>query len=66
VDVVFATHNVGALPVLLERARHNAAAQPVEAAGPAGVGLRRVGSISVGCNNTCTFCIARYLLDQAQ
>ena len=27
VDVVFGTHNVGALPVLLERARHNAAAQ---------------------------------------
>jgi len=27
VDVVFGTHNVHALPVLLERARHNATAQ---------------------------------------
>jgi len=27
VDVVFGTHNLGALPVLLERARHNEAAQ---------------------------------------
>ncbi|MGH3614171.1 MAG: tRNA (N6-isopentenyl adenosine(37)-C2)-methylthiotransferase MiaB, partial [Pseudonocardia sp.] len=27
VDVVFGTHNVHALPVLLERARHNASAQ---------------------------------------
>ena len=53
VDVVFGTHNVHALPVLLERARHNAAAQveiarvargvPVHAAGPARVGLRRLG-----------------------
>ena len=27
VDVVFGTHNIGSLPVLLERARHNEAAQ---------------------------------------
>ena len=27
VDVVFGTHNVGSLPALLERARHNAEAQ---------------------------------------
>src|SRR3546814_9466749 len=27
VDVVFGTHNLGSLPVLLERARHNAQAQ---------------------------------------
>ena len=27
VDVVFGTHNVGSLPTLLERARHNAEAQ---------------------------------------
>ena len=27
VDVVFGTHNIGSLPVLLERARHNAAAE---------------------------------------
>jgi len=67
VDVVFGTHNVGALPVLLERARHNAAAQ-VEIAEslevfPSALPARRESayaawvSISVGCNNTCTFCI---------
>ena len=27
VDVVFGTHNIGSLPVLLDRARHNAEAQ---------------------------------------
>ena len=27
VDVVFGTHNIGSLPVLLERARHNDEAQ---------------------------------------
>ena len=53
VDVVFGTHNVHALPVLLERARHNATAPgrdrrvaggvPVDAAGPARVGLRGLG-----------------------
>jgi tRNA-2-methylthio-N6-dimethylallyladenosine synthase len=67
VDVVFGTHNVGALPVLLERARHNEAAQ-VEIAEslevfPSTLPARRESayagwvSISVGCNNTCTFCI---------
>ena len=67
VDVVFGTHNVGALPVLLERARHNAAAQ-VEILEslevfPSTLPARRESayagwvSISVGCNNTCTFCI---------
>src|SRR5204863_5047100 len=67
VDVVFGTHNIGALPVLLERARHNAAAQ-VEIAEalevfPSTLPTRREStyagwvSISVGCNNTCTFCI---------
>jgi tRNA-2-methylthio-N6-dimethylallyladenosine synthase len=67
VDVVFGTHNVHALPVLLERARHNAAAQ-VEIAEslevfPSTLPARRESayagwvSISVGCNNTCTFCI---------
>ena len=67
VDVVFGTHNVHALPVLLERARHNAAAQ-VEIAEslevfPSTLPTRRESvyagwvSISVGCNNTCTFCI---------
>jgi tRNA-2-methylthio-N6-dimethylallyladenosine synthase len=67
VDVVFGTHNVHALPVLLERARHNEVAQ-VEIAEalevfPSTLPARRESayagwvSISVGCNNTCTFCI---------
>ena len=53
VDVVFGTHNIGSLPVLLERARHNAARRgrdprvagglPVDAADPARVDLRRLG-----------------------
>jgi tRNA-2-methylthio-N6-dimethylallyladenosine synthase len=67
VDVVFGTHNIGALPVLLERARHNRAAQVeiLEALEtfPSTLPARRESSyagwvsISVGCNNTCTFCI---------
>ncbi|HET9255401.1 MAG TPA: tRNA (N6-isopentenyl adenosine(37)-C2)-methylthiotransferase MiaB [Pseudonocardiaceae bacterium] len=67
VDVVFGTHNIGSLPVLLERARHNQQAQ-VEIAEslevfPSTLPARRDSahsawvSISVGCNNTCTFCI---------
>jgi len=67
VDVVFGTHNIGSLPVLLERARHNRAAQ-VEILEslevfPSTLPTRRESayaawvSISVGCNNTCTFCI---------
>ncbi len=67
VDVVFGTHNIGSLPVLLERARHNGTAQ-VEIAEalevfPSSLPARRESaysawvSISVGCNNTCTFCI---------
>ena len=67
VDVVFGTHNIGALPVLLERARHNDDAQVeiLEALEvfPSTLPSRRESryagwvSISVGCNNTCTFCI---------
>ena len=67
VDVVFGTHNMGALPVLLERARHNAEAQVeiLESLDvfPSTLPTRRESthsawvSISVGCNNTCTFCI---------
>lgn len=67
VDVVFGTHNIGALPTLLERARHNRVAQ-VEIAEslqefpstlPAARESAYAGwvSVSVGCNNTCTFCI---------
>jgi tRNA-2-methylthio-N6-dimethylallyladenosine synthase len=67
VDVVFGTHNVGALPVLLERARVEQAAQ-VELLEslevfPSTLPARREStysawvSISVGCDNTCTFCI---------
>src|ERR1017187_458229 len=67
VDVVFGTNNIGALPALLERARVQDAAQ-VEIAEslerfPSVLPARRESSysawvaISVGCNNTCTFCI---------
>ncbi len=67
VDVVFGTHNIGSLPVLLERARHQRVAQ-VEIAEalqefPSALPAARESayaawvSISVGCNNTCTFCI---------
>ena len=67
VDVVFGTHNIGSLPALLERARHNRTAQ-VEIAEalrefPSALPAARESayaawvSISVGCNNTCTFCI---------
>jgi tRNA-2-methylthio-N6-dimethylallyladenosine synthase len=67
VDVVFGTHNLAALPVLLERARHNRQAQ-VEILDalqhfPSDLPSRRDSahsawvSISVGCDNTCTFCI---------
>jgi tRNA-2-methylthio-N6-dimethylallyladenosine synthase len=67
VDVVFGTHNLAALPVLLERARHNREAQVeiVEALQnfPSDLPSRRESafsawvSVSVGCDNTCTFCI---------
>ena len=53
VDVVFGTHNIGSLPVLLERARRQrggagrdprvARGLPVDAADPARVGVRRLG-----------------------
>lgn len=67
VDVVFGTHNMGSLPGLLERARHNQAAELeiLEALDvfPSTLPTKRDSvhsgwvSISVGCNNTCTFCI---------
>ena len=67
VDVVFGTHNLGSLPALLERARVHEEAQ-VEILEslevfPSTLPTRRESayaawvSISVGCNNTCTFCI---------
>ncbi len=67
VDVVFGTHNLGSLPALLDRARHNASAE-IEVAEslqmfPSNLPTRRDSaysawvSISVGCNNSCTFCI---------
>ncbi|MHA7263374.1 tRNA (N6-isopentenyl adenosine(37)-C2)-methylthiotransferase MiaB [Arthrobacter sp. TMN-37] len=67
VDAVFGTHNIGALPALLERARHNDEAQLeiLESLDvfPSTLPTKRDSvyagwvSISVGCNNTCTFCI---------
>jgi tRNA-2-methylthio-N6-dimethylallyladenosine synthase len=67
VDVVFGTHNLASLPVLLERARHNREAQVeiVETLQtfPSDLPTRRESpysawvSISVGCDNRCTFCI---------
>ncbi|WP_375491666.1 tRNA (N6-isopentenyl adenosine(37)-C2)-methylthiotransferase MiaB [uncultured Jatrophihabitans sp.] len=67
VDVVFGTHNLAALPVLLERARVRRAAQ-VEIHDalqnfPSELPTRRESphsawvSVSVGCDNRCTFCI---------
>lgn len=74
VDVVFGTHNMGSLPVLLERARAMEEAQ-VEIhesleVFPSTLPARRESvysawvSISVGCNNTCTFCIVPSLRGQ--
>ncbi len=67
VDVVFGTHNIGSLPTLLERSRHNerAATELLESLEvfPSTLPTKRDSvysgwvSISVGCNNTCTFCI---------
>lgn len=67
VDVVFGTHNMGSLPTLLERAKHNSKAEieileSLEVF-PSTLPTKRDSayagwvSISVGCNNTCTFCI---------
>ncbi|MHB1065300.1 MAG: tRNA (N6-isopentenyl adenosine(37)-C2)-methylthiotransferase MiaB, partial [Georgenia sp.] len=71
VDVVLGTHNLDVLPALLERSRHNAEAQvEIEESlkvFPSTLPTRRESafaawvSISVGCNNTCTFCIVPHL-----
>ena len=71
VDVVFGTHNIGSLPVLLERARIEEQSQ-VEIKEslehfPSTLPVKRDSafsawvSVSVGCNNTCTFCIVPQL-----
>ena len=67
VDVVFGTHNIGSLPTLLNRSQHNKKAEfeILESLDvfPSTLPTRRDSaysgwvSISVGCNNTCTFCI---------
>lgn len=67
VDVVFGTHNIGSLPMLLERARIEDEAQiEIKEAlevFPSSLPTKRDAayaayvSVSVGCNNTCTFCI---------
>jgi len=67
VDVVFGTHNVGALPALVERSRLTGQPQSEFAdelsVFPSDLPTRRVSpfsawvSISVGCNNSCTYCI---------
>ena len=71
VDVVYGTHNIGALPRLLAQA--DSAAVPVieileqtevfPSALPSRRGVRHHAwvSISIGCDNTCTFCIVPLL-----
>jgi len=71
VDVVLGTHNLDVLPALLDRARHNQSAEvEIEESlkvFPSTLPTRRESSyaawvsISVGCNNTCTFCIVPHL-----
>lgn len=71
VDVVFGTHNIDVLPALLKRAEHNReAAVEIEESlkvFPSTLPTKRESvysawvSISVGCNNTCTFCIVPHL-----
>jgi tRNA-2-methylthio-N6-dimethylallyladenosine synthase len=67
VDVVFGTHNIGSLPALLRRAEvlEQAQVEIVESLErfPSVLPVSRASAycawvaISVGCNNTCTFCI---------
>src|ERR1035441_5504766 len=67
VDVVFGTHNIGSLPALLQRAQvlRHAQVEIVESLErfPSVLPASRDSAysawvaISVGCNNTCTFCI---------
>ena len=74
VDVVFGTHNLHALPALLERSRidQRAHVEIVESLEtfPSTLPSRRDSAIaawvaiSVGCSNTCTFCIVPSLRGQ--
>jgi tRNA-2-methylthio-N6-dimethylallyladenosine synthase len=67
VDVVVGTHNIDALPILLKRAEEsdNSQVEIAESlqAFPSDMPVLRASAhsawvaISVGCNNTCTFCI---------
>ena len=67
VDAVFGTKNIGSLPALLDQARIAGEAQVAVADRldyfPSDLPVARASkvsswvSISVGCNNTCTFCI---------
>jgi tRNA-2-methylthio-N6-dimethylallyladenosine synthase len=76
VDVVFGTHNLGSLPALLERSRvlDEAQVEILESLEvfPSTLPTRRESpyaawvSISVGCNNTCTFCIVPSLRGMQQ
>jgi tRNA-2-methylthio-N6-dimethylallyladenosine synthase len=76
VDVVFGTHNIGSLPILLERARiaDEAQVEILESLErfPSTLPARRESvyaawvAISVGCNNTCTFCIVPSLRGSEQ
>lgn len=76
VDVVFGTHNMGSLPTLLARSAHNHKAE-VEILDsleefPSILPAKRESayagwvSVSVGCNNTCTFCIVPSLRGKEQ
>lgn len=76
VDVVFGTHNLGSLPTLLARSAHNERAE-VEIVDsleefPSVLPAKRESayagwvSVSVGCNNTCTFCIVPSLRGKEQ
>ncbi len=76
VDAVFGTHNIDVLPALLRRSEHNrAAAIEIEESlkvFPSTLPTQRESvyaawvSISVGCNNTCTFCIVPRLRGREQ
>ena len=65
VDVVLGTHNLGSLPRLLKEAETGPAFEIVEQTEtfPSALPSRRSSpwhgwvSISIGCNNSCTFCI---------